>query len=86
MCEYTLTACMDSTADNYFPQGDLHDQSKCSFGGCTNPDAINYDSSVRHSICQPPSPPSLAPRASSATSLALALLSPQLCAATGHVP
>ena len=50
MCEYTLTACMDSTADNYFPQGDLHDQSKCSFGGCTNPDAINYDSSVRHSI------------------------------------
>mmetsp|Transcript_8048 Transcript_8048/g.24175 ORF Transcript_8048/g.24175 Transcript_8048/m.24175 type:complete len:135 (-) Transcript_8048:599-1003(-) len=52
-CTYNIVACMDPTADNYYSRADTDDRSKCTYGGCTNPDASNYDPSVRPSLSLP---------------------------------
>jgi len=46
VCTYGLVACKDPTADNYYALADVNDPAKCMYGGCTNPDASNYNPSV----------------------------------------
>lgn len=50
---YNIAACKDPEADNYYARADIHDKSKCSYGGCTNPDAANYNPSVRFAFSPP---------------------------------
>ena len=57
--EFPTGGCLDTTASNYEPTADYHDQSVCRYDvvGCGDPDALNYNSAVTvddRSLCQYP--------------------------------
>ena len=51
LCSISQTAiftvgCMHGSAFNYDPTWDLHDITQCTYSGCTDPTACNYDAAV----------------------------------------
>lgn len=82
-CTYNLTACKDPSADNYYALADLHDPAKCMYGGCTNPDATNYNPSVSAGASLPAFLPRMC-RASAPRRLTKADDAPLFLA--GHLP